>query len=173
MATESDELDQMRAEIAKGYVASYKQKVASAGHFQGVTVDPAQTVGAGVTATVELHTVRFDTPDAPMVSGNTFLLEKSIQTYAVTANLEYSSGAHTNGAVYVRVKVWDGAAMVVQLAGKNAYLDFETTDMITVGGVVMSNLNLPADNYVCVEIQNSTDATLTLDNVRIGVLRLV
>lgn len=172
-ATVTDQLEQMKTERAKGYVVSFMQKACSAGHFQGLTPDPAQTVGAGATATVELHTVRFDTPDAPMVSGNTIVLEKSLQAYAAAANIEYSSGAHSNGAVYVRVKVWDGTALQTQLAGKNTYNTFETTDMITVGGVIMTNLNLPADNYAVVEIENATDVTISLDNVRIGVLRLV
>lgn len=166
-------MGQMRAEYAKGYVVSAKQKACSAGHFQGVTVDPAQTIATGATAIVELHTVRFDTVDAPMVSGNTVLLEKSLQAYAAAANIEYSSGAHSDGAVYVRVKVWDGAQLVTQLAGKNTYNTFELADMITVGGVIMSNANLPPDNYAVVEIQNSTDVDIVLDNVRVGVLRLV
>jgi len=172
-ATESDRIGQMAEQYTKGYQVSYKQKFCSAGHFQGVTVDPAQTIAAGATATVELHTVRFDTTDPPMVSGNTILLDKSLQAYAVTANVEYSSGAHSDGAVYIRVKVWDGAALQTQLAGKNTYNTFELTDMNTVGGVVLTNLNLPADNYALVEIENATDVTITLDNVRIGVLRLV
>lgn len=172
-ATTADLIAQMRVEYAKGYVVSYKQKACSAGHFEGVTVDPAQTVAAGATATVELHTVRFDTPDPAMVSGNTIVLDKSLQAYAVAANVEYSSGAHSDGAVYIRVKVWDGTALQTQLAGKNTYNTFELTDMNTVGGVVMSNLNLPPDNYAIVEIENATDVTITLDNVRIGVMRLV
>ena len=163
----------MREEHAKGYVVSARQKACSAGHFAGLTPDPAQTIAAGQTATVELHTVRFDTADAPMVSGNTIILEKSLQAYAVAANVEYSSGAHSDGAVYIRVKVWDGTALQTQLAGKNTYNVFELTDMNTVGGVVMTNLNLPPDNYAIVEIENATDTTITLDNVRIGVLRLV
>lgn len=172
-STESDRVAQMAAEFTKGYQVSYKQKACSAGHFQGLTVDPAQTVAAGATATVELHTVRFDTPDPSMVSGNTILLDKSLQAYAMAANIEYSSGAHSDGAVYIRVKVWDGTALQTQLAGKNTYNTFELTDMNTVGGVIMSNLNLPADNYAVVEIENATDTAITLDNVRIGVLRLV